>query len=57
VPMPGKGSPPEPKFVTQMLNAAQKQVDTGVPALRGELDFAVIPKIKTGRPKYHPSKL
>jgi hypothetical protein len=40
----GRGSPFEMKIVTsEMLAAAQRQVETGTSSLRGELDFPLPP--------------
>jgi hypothetical protein len=40
IPVEGKGSPFELRPITpSMMAAAQKQIETGTPSLRGELDF------------------
>jgi hypothetical protein len=53
----GHDNQTESRRVTQeMLNAAKEQIETGIQAYRGSLDFPVAAKVKRGRPKYGSSK-
>lgn len=51
VPIKGRGNPTEWRPVgSEMLLAAQRQVETGTPAFRGELDFPEPPLRRPGGP-------
>jgi hypothetical protein len=59
VPVRGRGNPTELRLVSHtMLDAVQRQLDTGTLASREELDFPEASKrTGVGRPKYDPSKV